>query len=46
MGEVVGTAAALCKDGRVRTVDMGLLKKTLRENGAIVPDRALYTPAE
>ncbi len=46
MGEAVGTAAALCKDGKVRSVDLELLKKTLRENGAIVPDRNLFAPTE
>ena len=46
MGEVAGTAAALCTDGKVRSVDMAMLKKTLRDNGAIVPDRALFQPAE
>ena len=46
MGEVAGTAAALCKDGKVRSVDIALLKKTLRENGAIVPDSALFKPVE
>lgn len=46
MGEVVGTAAALCENGRVRSIDMDLLKKTLKENGAIVPDRELFAPVE
>jgi hypothetical protein len=46
MGEVAGTAAALCTDGKVRSVDMAMLKKTLRDNGAIVPDRALFQPVE
>ena len=46
MGEVVGTAASLCKDGKVRSVDMELLKKTLTGNGAIVPSRELFAPAE
>lgn len=46
MGEAVGTAAALCTDGKVRSVDMNLLKKTLKENGAIVPDKTLFAPAE
>ena len=43
---IAGTAAALCTDGKVRSVDMAMLKKTLRDNGAIVPDRALFQPAE
>ena len=46
MGEVVGTAAALCKEGKIRSVDIELLKKTLKENGAIVPSRELYSPVE
>ncbi len=46
MGEAAGTAAALCAEGKVRAIDMALLKKTLRENGAIVPDRALFAPQE
>ena len=50
MGEVVGTAAALCVSGaeptRVRSVDMDLLKETLRANGAIVPDRELFAPVD
>jgi hypothetical protein len=44
MGEVAGTAAALAADGAVRSLDIALLKETLRENGAIVPDRALFAP--
>ena len=44
MGQAVGTAAALCSEGKVRSVDMALLKKTLTENGAIVPDSALFAP--
>ena len=46
MGEVAGTAAALCKDGKVRSVNIETLKNTLRDNGAIVPDRELFKPAE
>ena len=46
MGEVAGTAAALAADGAVRSLDIALLKETLRENGAIVPDRALFAPIE
>ena len=46
MGEVVGTAASLCEGGKVRSVDMELLKKTLTDNGAIVPSRELFAPAE
>ena len=44
MGQVVGTAAALCTEGKVRSVDMTLLKKTLTENGAIVPDSTRFAP--
>jgi hypothetical protein len=46
MGEVAGTAAALAADGAVRSLDIALLKETLRENGAIVPDRALFAPID
>ena len=46
MGEAAGTAAALCKEGKVRAVDMALLKETLQKNGAIVPNRTLFIPVE
>ena len=46
MGEAVGTAAALTKNFNVREVDIELLKDTLRKNGAIVPDKELFKPAE
>ena len=42
MGEAAGTAAALCKDGCVRKIDMDLLKSTLKSNGAIVPDKSIF----
>lgn len=43
MGEAVGTAAVLCKDGCVRNIDMDLLKSTLKNNGAIVPDKSIFS---
>ena len=46
MGEAVGTAAALAKDGNVRAIDIELLKEILRKNGAIVPDKELFKPTE
>ena len=46
MGEAAGTAAALCTEGKVRSVNMELLKKTLSDNGAIVPSRDLFAPAD
>ncbi len=42
MGEAVGAAAALCRDGAVRDVDMEILKTTLRKQGAIVPDKSIF----
>ncbi len=43
MGQAVGTAAALCKKGAVRDVDMACLKATLTEQGAIVPDESIFS---
>ncbi len=46
MGQAVGTAAALCRGAEVRNVDMTLLKSTLKNQGAIVPDKTLFSVAE
>ncbi len=46
MGEVCGTAAALCENGEVRKVDLHRLKRTLTAAGAIVPSADLFPPAE
>lgn len=46
MGEAVGTAAALTENGDVRSVDIEKVKATLRKNGAIVPDEALFQSAK
>ena len=46
MGEAAGTAAALCRDGCVRVLEIETLKETLKANGAIVPDRKLFAPIE
>ena len=46
MGQAAGTAAALCADGCVRVLEMARLKEVLQKNGAIVPDKALFAPAD
>jgi hypothetical protein len=46
MGQAVGTAAALTETDDVRGVDLEKVKAALREQGAIVPDAALFQPAK
>jgi hypothetical protein len=46
MGEAVGTAAAMVKNGDVRAIDIEALKAKLKKNGAIVPNKEIFAPAK
>ena len=45
MGQAVGVTAALTKNRNVRQTDINKIKATLKEQGAIVPDKSIFNQA-